>query len=106
MTKDVKIDWEEIGYILSSKLRLKLLLYLTNRISTPTHLAKFLKEPRSRVSTALRELTDVSVVKCLTPNRKKGRLYTATKKGKDIVGKIHKMTNIFQPEEEKNYNLN
>lgn len=98
MTEDEKRDWEEIGYILSSRLRLRLLLYLTNRVSTPTHLAEFLKEPRSRVSVTLRELADVGIVECLTPNRKKGRLYTATEKGKGIVRKIHEITDVSQSE--------
>ena len=94
MTNITVEDWDNIGYVLSGKLRLKLLLYLTNKVSTPSHLADLLGEPCSRITVTLRELMDIGVVECLTPDRRKGKLYTATKKGIEIVKEIHEMTDI------------
>ena len=86
--------WDEIGYIISSKIRLRILIYLANEPSTPSQISEKLSIPISQVSIALRELSTIGVVKCLTPNRKKGRLYAATDKGKNILAKIHEITNI------------
>ena len=86
--------WDEIGYIISSKIRLRILIYLANEPSTPSKISEKLSIPISQVSIALSELSTIGVVKCLTPHRKKGRLYVATDKGKNILTRIHEITNI------------
>ncbi len=87
-------EWDEIGYIISSKTRLKILIAIANEASTPSKISEKLGEPISKISIALRELSDIGFVKCLTPNRKKGRLYIATDKGRAALKKIHEMTDI------------
>ena len=87
-------DWDEIGYIISSKIRLKLLITIANEASTPSKISERLGEPISKISTSLKELSKIGFVKCLTPNRKKGRLYIATNKGRTALKKIHEMTDI------------
>ena len=91
--KDLR-DWDEIGYIISSKIRLKLLITIANEASTPSKIAEKLGESISQISISLKELSKMGIVKCLTPNRKKGRLYIATTKGRELLKKIHEMTDI------------
>ncbi|NPA75551.1 MAG: winged helix-turn-helix transcriptional regulator [Euryarchaeota archaeon] len=89
-------DWNAVSYVISSELRLKILIHLSKDASTPSSLARALNEPISRISTALKELSELGAVVCLTPERKKGRLYRATDKGIKIIGIIHSMTDIHR----------
>ena len=58
---------------------------------TPTFLAKDLGINLANVSRALTELESKDVVICLTPKQKVGKIYSMTKKGKDIVSQMKKM---------------
>ena len=87
-------DWDEIGYIVSSKIRLRVLVTIANEASTPSKISEKLGVPISQISNALNELSKIGAVKCLTPNRKKGRLYLATERGKEVLKIIHKLTDI------------
>ena len=86
--------WDEIGYIISSKMRLRILIHLSTEPSTPSKISEELGVHISQVSKTLNELSKIGMVKCLTPQRKKGRLYIATEKGKSILVKIHDVTDI------------
>ncbi len=88
-TNDV---WNTISYVISGELRLKILLLLAKTPTTPTMLSDTLKVPISRVSLTLKELMDVGAIECLTPDRRKGRIYRTTAKGKKIIEEIHRMT--------------
>lgn len=92
-SKDL-VEWDEIGYVISSKTRLKILITISNEASTPSNISERLGDPISKISVALKELSEVGFVRCLTPNRKKGRLYIATDKGRAVLKKIHEMTDI------------
>jgi len=94
MRRDTNEKWDELSYIISSKVRLKILIAIANEASTPSKLSEKLGIPMSQVSTALKELSDMNIVKCLTPKRKKGRLYISTEKGLEILKVIHDMTDI------------
>ena len=52
---------------------------------TPTEISKMTKIARSNVSTKLIYLRKKGLVECVTPQRRKGRLYALTKKGKDVM---------------------
>jgi len=54
-------------------------------------LAKDLGINLANVSRALTELESKDVVICLTPKQKVGKIYSMTKKGKDIVSQMKKM---------------
>jgi DNA-binding transcriptional ArsR family regulator len=94
MESRTDVDWDTISYVISSEVRLKVLIHLIRNVSTPTKLSENLKEPISRISTTLRELTEIGAVECLTPERRKGKIYHATEKGKRIIEVIHNMTDI------------
>ena len=86
------MDWETVSYVFSSELRLKTLLELNRSKYTPKQLSISLKQPISHVSKALKELTIKGLVECLTPTRKKARLYSITKLGNQVLGEINELT--------------
>jgi predicted transcriptional regulator len=87
-------EWELISFVSSSDPRFKVLVHLTKQASTPTNMANEFAIPISRVSTAIKELTEKGLVECLTPDRRKGKIYKATQRGEDVVRMMHEFTDI------------
>lgn len=87
-------DWELVGFVASSQPRLMIMVHLTKCASNPTLLASQYNIPKSRVSTVLKELVNMGLVKCLTPNLRKGRFYEATDKGRNVVKRLHELTDL------------
>jgi len=69
--------------VVASKTRHAIMLQLDTP-KTPTLLANILKINLPNVSRALAELQNKKMVVCLTPQQRVGRIYSLTKKGKDI----------------------
>jgi len=86
------LDWETVSYVFSSELRLKTLIELSKSIYTPKQLSALTNQPMSHVSKTLKELRIKGLVKCLTPNRKKAKLYSITKLGNQVIDEINKLT--------------
>jgi len=86
------LDWEILSYVFSSELRLKTLVELSKSKYTPKQLSLSLKQPISHVSKALKELKVKGLVECLTPSRKKARLYSITRNGNQVLDEINKLT--------------
>lgn len=84
------MSWDEVSYVIASKTRRSIILKLETP-RTPTFLAKDLDLNLANVSRAITELEDKGIVVCLTPKQKVGKIYSLTKKGKDIISKIQKM---------------
>lgn len=84
------MSWDEISYVIASKTRRSIVVKLDTP-RTPTFLAKDLSINLANVSRALTELEEKNVVVCLTPKQKVGKIYSLTKKGKDISVKMRKM---------------
>lgn len=84
------MSWDEISYVIASKTRKSIIIKLDTP-RTPTFLAKDLSINLANVSRALTELEEKNVVVCLTPKQKVGKIYSLTKKGKDISVKMRKM---------------
>ena len=82
--------WGDVSYVIASKTRKAILLKLETP-RTPTFLAKDIGINLANISRALTELESKEVVICLTPKQKVGKIYSLTKKGKDIVGQMKKM---------------
>ncbi|MFA5930899.1 MAG: ArsR family transcriptional regulator [archaeon] len=70
----MKTNWEEIAFIKASKYRKQILDSLSEP-KTPTELAKITGQNISHISRTLKELQERELIKCLTPNLRKGRLY-------------------------------
>jgi DNA-binding transcriptional ArsR family regulator len=84
-------DWDDVGYVLASKHRIEALRVLSRGETTPSQLASVLEKSRSTVSSLLRALSDKKVVECLNPSQRKGRLYSITDKGRDILQRAEKI---------------
>jgi predicted transcriptional regulator len=77
--------WEDYGQVVASKHKRGVMLALQNRPMTPTEISKEIGVNVTHVSRSLRELIKKQVVICLTPKRRKGRVYSLTEKGIGIV---------------------
>jgi predicted transcriptional regulator len=84
------MSWNDVSYVIASKTRKSLIARLETP-RTPTFLAKELDLNLANISRAITELEDKGIVVCLTPKQKVGKIYSLTKKGKDIISKIQKM---------------
>jgi predicted transcriptional regulator len=82
--------WNDVSYVIASKTRKSIILKLETP-RTPTFLAKDLDLNLANISRAITELEDKGIIVCLTPKQKVGKIYSLTKKGKDVVLKVRKM---------------
>ena len=82
--------WEDVSFIISSNYRRKVLQILeTPKI--PSKISKELDINKAHISKTLSELNSKKMIKCLTPNSTKGKIYTITNYGKDILKEISKL---------------
>lgn len=84
------MSWDEVSYVIASKTR-KAIVSRLDTPRTPTFLAKDLDLNLANISRAITELESKDIVVCLTPQQKVGKIYSLTKKGKDVVTKVKKM---------------
>jgi DNA-binding MarR family transcriptional regulator len=61
---------------------------LKDSVSTPSDISTKLSISITHVSSTLRELVEKELVVCLTPERRKTKLYRSTKKGGKVLSKI------------------
>ncbi len=80
-------NWADISFIISSTYRYKVLNELSEP-KTPSKLSKELEINKTHISRALSELEDKKMIKCLTLEIKKGKIFVITDYGKQIVEKI------------------
>ncbi len=94
MAEEEPINWELISYILASEWRFKLLLELSSGTKTPSQLAESLRIQISYTSKTLKELATKKCCVCLTPKRRKYKIYKITKLGENVLKEIHELTNL------------
>ena len=82
--------WDDVSFIISSSYRHKVLKGL-NEPKTPSKLSKELEINKTHISRALSELESKKMIKCLTPEAKKGKIYVSTDYGKELLEKASKM---------------
>ncbi len=82
--------WYLVGKVNASTYRIKVLKELNNNNKTPSELENILKIKISHISRALTELTEIGLVKCLTPELRKNKIYSITKKGKEVLKMLSK----------------
>ncbi len=85
-------EWDLVSFVMASEIRFKILVSLNNKIQTPTDLKKEFNVPISRVSAVLKELCEKDLIKNLTPERRKSKMYSITKEGRKVLGEIHHLT--------------
>jgi len=84
------MDWDSYSFVISSEYRKKILKALESRPKTPTELKNETGYYLSHISTTLKELEEKSLVTCLTPRRRKGKLFQLDESGQAIVNKLSK----------------
>lgn len=83
--------WDLLGIIVSSSYRHKVLTIVANgKAKTPKQIAKESDIKLSHISGVLRQLEKYNLINCLNPSLKKGKLYIATKLGKNTIKEILK----------------
>lgn len=82
--------WDDVSFIISSSYRKKVLEKLeTPKI--PSRISKELNINKTHISKTLLELSSRKVIKCLTPNSTKGKIYAITEYGKEILKELSKL---------------
>ena len=82
------VHWDLIGYIISSKYRKKVIILLKDKPFTPREIADNLDIHLSHTSQILKQLVDKNVIECLNPTVVRGRLYSLTNIGNEIIQKL------------------
>ena len=67
---------EQVAYVLASKHRTNIILFMGNELYTPTQIGKEIE---------LKQLKGFDLVYCATPNIKKGKFYSLTGNGKKVL---------------------
>lgn len=83
------MDYDNLGWLKASEYRQNILHILSKKLGTPKDIAKETGYYLSHVSNTISDLEKKGLVECLSPERKKGRLYKTTKEG-DVFVKLIK----------------
>ena len=78
-------QWKEVGYVLSSKYRTKVMKSLEDDAKIPSQIARDSDIRQNHISNILRQLKEHELVECINPELRKGRLYRLTKRGNEIL---------------------
>lgn len=79
------MDYSLLGFIKASKHREEIVKILGEEILTPTEISQALDLHTSQVSRNLAELVEKGLARILTPNLRKGKVYTLTDVGKECL---------------------
>jgi DNA-binding transcriptional ArsR family regulator len=82
-------DWDEIGFIISSKYRIRVLKRLVEGPATPSKISEDEDISIASVSHALKQLRERDLVELLVDeDRRKGRVYGITERGERLWTEI------------------
>ncbi len=81
---------KDASFVLKSSKR-KQVLILLETPKTPTQLAKAMNSSLPNISLKLGDLAKKGLVVCINPREGKGRIYTLTDKGKNVLQTIKSM---------------
>ena len=80
---------EKLGWVKLSKHRKKIVRDLGYDLKIPTEISRSTDLSKSEVSRTLRDLKDKNIVVCLNEESHRGRVYTLTDEGKEILDYIY-----------------
>lgn len=81
------MDFDKYAFVISAPNRKEVVIALDSE-KTPKQLVKEIGKQDANISRALRELMEQQIVRCLTPENKRGRIYTLTADGAQIRQKL------------------
>jgi len=79
------MDVEEYAWVKASEYRENILVTLAAKPKPPKEISEETGYYLSHVSNTLSDLEDHGLAECLTPNRRKGRLWATTDEGEELV---------------------
>lgn len=88
------MNWEEIGEIKASKSKEQALRLLKDGFFTPKEISLRLDIHLSTVSRTLKALEQRGYVKCVNPQRRKGKLFTLMEKGSLLLERIDSLNKV------------
>ena len=84
------MDTEEYSWVKASEYRENILLALETKPRTPKELSEITDLYLSHVSNTLSDLDDHGLAECITPDKKKGRLWNPTEKGQELIDDLNR----------------
>lgn len=76
---------EKVAFVLASEHRKNIILYLDDELHTPKQIGYAINVRTNHISNLLAQLRKNDLVYCATPKIRKGKLYTLTKDGKQVL---------------------
>ena len=77
-----------VGKVLASARRLRVLATIQEGVVSPKMMASKLDMPSSHVSKVLRDLEKLGLVECVTPDLRKGRIFSLTTSGNQVLQRV------------------
>ena len=88
--------WELIGKIKSSEWRFKVLKILKENMKTPSELSKEANISSSHISEVIKDLREMKLIECKNPNLRKGKIFSITNLGKEILKEVETYSNVIE----------
>ena len=85
------MDWAKYGHVIASEYRKKIVMSLVKGPKTPKQISDETKLYLSHVSHVINELMKKGVVECLTPNLRRGKIFSLSIDGKEIAEQLKKL---------------
>ena len=82
------IQLEKLSYVLASEHRKNIILFLDNEYHTPKEIGYAINVRTNHISNLLAQLRENGLIYCATPDLHKGRLYSLTEEGKNVLDYI------------------
>ena len=79
---------EKVAFVLASKHRTNIILNLSDEMHTPKQIGDAINVRTNHISNLLAQLRKKELVYCATPNIRKGKLYSLTDDGKNVLNYI------------------
>lgn len=84
------MDVEEYAWVKASDYRENVLLALKEKPRPPKEIAEETGYYLSHVSNTLSDLDEHGLAECITPDRRKGRLWATTDSGQDLIENLER----------------
>lgn len=85
------VDWTKYGFVIASNYRKNIVLSIGKGPKTPKQISVDTKVRLNHVSTTIGVLEEKGILKCLTPDLLKGKIFDLTNDGKNILKQIRNM---------------
>lgn len=85
------IDWAKYGFVIASRYRREVVVSIGKGPRTPKQISTDTKIRLNHVSTVIGALEEKGIVKCLTPDLVKGKIFDLTKDGRNILRQLERI---------------